>query len=245
MKLNQILAIEKGVKSKSNDVINNVYKLFQKESMFDGFTKKYRSKNEDDEDNLLPDENKRVTSNVSDMLKAFNNAMTELMDITYSKDVANTEAVADIVIEGEVIAKDVPSTFLIYLEKKLVDVKTVINTIPTLDINEEWVFDKNSNVYKTDKITTNRTKKITKALVLYEATDKHPAQVTTTTEDIVIGYKDTVKLSGAIPVTDKSRYLENVEKVLKAVRLAREEANNNKIESLNYIGSKILNKVFD
>lgn len=243
MKLNQILAIEKGVKSTSGDIINNVYKLFQKEAMFEGFTKKYRSKYEDEEENLLPDENKKVTSNTTDLLESFNKAMIELLDVTYSKDIANTTAVADIIIDDQIIATGVPSTYLIYLEKKLVDVKTVINSIPTLDINEDWILDENSNIYKTDKITTNRTKKVTKALVLYEATDKHPAQVTTVSEDIVIGYKDTIKLSGAIPGTVKAKYLNNVEKVLKAVRLAREEANNNTASMLS-IGKSILEKVF-
>ena len=244
MKLNQILAIEKGIKGTAGDIINNAYKFFQKESMFEGFTKKYRPKNEDDEENILPDENKKVTTNVTDLLESFNKAMIELLDVTYSKDVANTTAVADIIIEDQIIATGVPSTFLIYLEKKLIDVKTVINSLPVLDINEDWIYDENSNIYKTDKITTNRTKKVTKALVLYEATDKHPAQVTTVSEDIVIGYKDIVKLSGAVPVTVKGKYLNNVEKVLKAVRLAREEANNNTASMLN-IGKSILEKVFN
>ena len=50
MKLNQVIAIEKGVKATAQAAIDTLYKAFQKPSLFEGFTKVYKKHNEADED---------------------------------------------------------------------------------------------------------------------------------------------------------------------------------------------------
>lgn len=72
---------------------------------------------------------------------------------------------------------------------------------------------------------TTKTKKEQRPIVLYDATDKHPAQTQLITEDVSIGTWKTVKQSGAIPVPRKKVLLERVDKLLKAVLVAREQAN--------------------
>ena len=72
---------------------------------------------------------------------------------------------------------------------------------------------------------THKSKKIQKPVVLYEATHEHPAQVQLAGEDVTIGHWKNVKLSGAIPVTEKQAIVARVEKLLRAVKEAREEAN--------------------
>ena len=75
--------------------------------------------------------------------------------------------------------------------------------------------------------TTQTTKKIETPLAPYEATKDHPAQTKTVTEDVVIGWWDTIKHSGALPAPRKEALLERIDKLLKATKRAREQANNN------------------
>lgn len=53
--LNQFLAIEKGVKARTNRSVTNAYKALQKESLFSGLNRTYRPK-DDDGDQLPADE---------------------------------------------------------------------------------------------------------------------------------------------------------------------------------------------
>ena len=57
-KLNQIIAIEKGVKARVYGELTELHKAVQKPELFNGFSKTYQKKDDDGED--LPAEKKRV-----------------------------------------------------------------------------------------------------------------------------------------------------------------------------------------
>jgi hypothetical protein len=130
-----------------------------------------------------------------------------------------------VVVDDKVLLSGVPATYLLFLEKQLTDVHTLVASLPTLDDAENWVWDENANMFKTEPTLTSRTKKVQKPLVLLAPTDKHPGQAQIITEDVNIGTWEQVKFSGALPVNQKSSLLEKVEKLQKAVKFAREEAN--------------------
>jgi hypothetical protein len=117
---------------------------------------------------------------------------------------------------------------------------TFIDKIPTLDEADDWARDENSGLFKTAPIATQRTKKVQRPVVLYEATKEHPAQTSMITEDVVVGYWDTVKHSGALPGPRKQLLLERIENLSKAVKFAREQAN--VVETEN---QELGRKVFD
>ncbi len=222
-KLNQVLAVEKGVKSRVYGEVTTMNAAAQKPALFNGFAKAYKPKEEDGEQ--FPPESSRVQMNAREMLQSLGRLLAELFDVTAAKDWANCSAKADVVVDGKVLVKQAPATYLLFLEKQLNDVQTFVHNLPTLDPAEEWRFDEQANLYKSDTSKTARTKKVQKPIVLYDATKEHPAQTQLITEDVVIGHWDTVKQSGALPVRRKTEVLERVEKVIKAVRYAREEAN--------------------
>ena len=237
-KLNQIIAIEKGVKSRTYSEISMLHKNNQKHDLFNGFSKFYTPKNDDGES--YPPENKKVQMIAFESLKNFGKTLTKLLDITATKDWANCTAIADIVIDGEVLVKDAPTSYLLFLEKQINDIRTYVETLPILDTSEDWVEDVNSGLYKTGSVKTHKTKKMQKPIVLYEATDKHPAQTQMITEDIVVGYWDIVKQSGAMPIFKKKQILERIEKLSAAVKFAREEANSVNAVQMEF-GSKLFN----
>ena len=103
--------------------------------------------------------------------------------------------------------------------------RTFIDKMPTLDESEDWRKDEATGLFKTEPTKTHRTAKVQEAIVLYDATEKHPAQTQLITKDVIVGYWNQVKQSGAITRGEKRKLLEKVEAVLNAVKSAREEAN--------------------
>ena len=241
LKLNQIIAIEKGVKSKSYSELTQANKLLQKNDIFNGFNRSYRKI--DDEGEEYPNENKIVQANVNDIVKDISKELIELFDITFTKDIGNTKAFADIKVNGEVLIKNAPSTFILFLEKQLNDIKTFIENIPVLDVSENWKKDESSNLYKSDMIITHKSKKIIKPITLAEATDKHPAQAQLINDDVLVGYWDTNKLSGAMKIQDKKELIDRVDKLIISVKMAREEANSTEIEKYQ-VSEKIFTYLF-
>lgn len=240
-KLNQIIAIEKGVKGRVYGEITEMHKACQKPDLFNGFAKQYRRKDEDGED--YPPEKKKVQLVADDVLAKASRLLTELVNVTAAKDWANCDATADVEIDGQVIIDGVPATHLLFLEKQLTDMRTFVDKMPTLDEADEWNKDGATGLFKTSAIATHRTKKLQKAIVLYDATEKHPAQTQLITEDVLVGYWDTVKHSGALPAPRKQELLDKIEKLLAAVKFAREKANESEAPKLS-VGEKLFGYLF-
>jgi hypothetical protein len=222
-KLNQILAIERSTKSRVHGDVTRMHHSLQKPALLNGFTKTYRARDEDGD--VYPPEKQKVQLQAAEMLKQAGRLIAELVDVTATRDYGNCHAKADLVVDGEVLLSDVPATFLLFLEKQLADLKTFVTKIPPLDAAEDWSLDVGSNLYKTAPIQTSKTKKVQRPIVLYPATDKHPAQTQLISEDVVVGNWVTVKHSGAIPPARKSELLERIERLSSAVKFARETAN--------------------
>lgn len=240
-KLNQIIAVEKGVKSKSYGELTELNKLVQKPQLFNGFSKVYEKKDEGSED--FPPEKVRVQYTVEDVLKSMERSMTELVQITARKDYTNCEAKADVVVDGAVLVPKAPVSFLLFLEKVVTDFRTFANNLPVLDEADNWKFDTEAQLHKADVLKTHRTKKVQKPIVLYDATDKHPAQTQLITEDIVVGYWNTTKLSGAARKIEKALLVEKLDVLLKAIKEAREAANVQEEVSVPQISSKIFDYI--
>jgi hypothetical protein len=121
---------------------------------------------------------------------------------------------------------------LLGLEEKLKRLREVFDKIPTLPPGIEWKPDpdRGDNVYKMSyPEVTRRTRKVTKPVVLYEATDKHPAQVKEVSEDIPVGKFTKVAWSGMMSPAEKSRLLARVDRLSRAVKQARQRANTTEV----------------
>ncbi|AQZ69963.1 unnamed protein product [[Actinomadura] parvosata subsp. kistnae] len=236
-KLNQILAVEKGVKSDVQRKVTDAYHQIQKAPLLSGISRTYQPI--DDEGEQLPPESTRVQVQADEVLKGVGVALARLFDVTATKDWANCEARADVVVDGTVLLEQVPVTYLLFLEKQLTDVYTLVSKLPTLDPAETWSRDEATDTWRTDPVKTTRTKKVPRNHVLAEATDKHPAQVQVYNEDIVVGYWTKVNFSGALPQRRVNELLARVQKLQDAVKYAREEANGTEV-----VDKKVGERVF-
>lgn len=240
-RLNQIIAVEKGVKTRSHQRLTEAHHALQKPALLAGIARTYRPKDEEGEQ--LPPEATKVQSKAEEIIKSTAEILTELFDVTATKDYSNCKARADVVVDGKVVLTGAPVTYLLFLEKQLVDLTTFIKKLPVLDASESWVFDPSADCWATEPLQTARTKKIPRNHVKAEATEKHPAQVEVYYEDVVVGYWKTVKFSGALPAKRVNELLERVEKLQKAVKFAREEANNQAADEQK-VGAAVLGYIF-
>jgi len=238
LKLNQLVALEKGSKTRHCSETSAIYKLIQKPALFNGLTKTYASVLEGDSESLPP-ETQRVQQRVPDVLKKLRALSSIYFDITARKEWTNSAATANVVVDGSVLLENVPVTYLLFLEKQLVDIRTEASKLPVLDETEEWKLDETTNLFKTDAIKTHRTKKMQKPLVLYAATPEHPAQTVVITEDVIAGHWTAVKQSGAISKIKRDEILERVETLIQAIKVAREEANSRLEVTAPSVGQKI------
>lgn len=242
-KLNQIIAVEKGIKARSYAELTELNKAVQKPDLFNGFIKTYQKKDEDGED--IPSEKKRVQYVATEVLRSVERAIGELMDTTARKDWTNCVASADVVVNGAVIVAGAPVSFLLFLEKQLTDMRTFVDNLPVLDPAESWSKDENSGLYRTDAINTHRTKKVQKPIVLYPATPEHPAQTQIITEDVIVGFWGQIKQSGAMPKPARQALLERVDVLLRAVKEAREAANIHDEAAAPSVGAAVFGYLFD
>ena len=240
-KLNQVIAVEKGVKTDTTNKLTKIYHSLQKLPPLQGISRSYRPKDEDGD--RLPSESTLVQVRVEEVFRDISDTLTRLFDLTAVKDYTNTTAFADVMVEGETLLEHVPVTYLMFLEKQLTDLKTVLSHVPTLDPAENWHLDSNVGVYSTDPVETTRTKKVPRNHVKSPATDKHPAQVEMYYEDVVVGYWQTVKFSGAVPKQRVNQLLERVSKLQQAVKFAREQANGVEVTDVS-VGRAVFDYLF-
>jgi hypothetical protein len=150
------------------------------------------------------------------------------LDAVLQKERTNQEAKADIEIDGTVIASDLPATFLLGLETRLKWVRELYEKVPTHTPGIEWIpdADMGAGVFRTKEPRhRHKTEKTMKHKVLYDATEEHPAQLETWSEDIPIGKFTETLWSGMLSPAEKSAKLGRIDKLLRAVKKARQRAN--------------------
>lgn len=242
--LNQVIAVRTGVKNDVAAALTAVYHKLQRAPLLSGLSRTYTPN--DDDGFVYPPESTDVQVKTEWLLDDIAAQLTRLFDVTAQLDWTNQHARADVVLlngpQPVVLLTDVPVTYLMFLEKQLVDLETVIRRLPTLDPAETWTFDDNQDVYRSAPVRTVKTAKVRRNHVLAAATDKHPAQVESYTEDVPIGTWSTVKFSGALPAVRVNQMLARVRNLVEAVKTAREQANLQDIVDV-HVGKTILSYV--
>lgn len=240
-KLCQLLAVESSEKAQVTKTVTEIYKKFDKPTLFNGRNRSFTPL--EDGQTTYPSESEIVQERAEKSLTDAVAAWIGKLDATLSKDTGNTTAKADVVLEnGTVIAADVPAPYLVWLEKELTDVHTFISKIPVLDPSVRWTLNAATGLYEADTLETIKTKKMQKALVLYPATEKHPAQTQLITEDVAEGYWKTARLSGGMPEVQRDILLNRARMILKAVKSALHLANASEVEE-RAIGKSIFDYI--
>ena len=241
-KLHELLAVLGDSTATANAVLEETVTTFMKRpDHFKGQVRAVTYLDESREGENLSEEKAMVTT-VSDKLDYTFTMLGKHFDGMLQLEEANTRAKADLIVDGTTLMKDVPATFLLGMENRLKKLQSVLLQVPTLEQAMVWHKDEaaGTNAWRSDPQKTTRTEKQNKHRVLYEATKEHPAQIQTWTEDVVVATIETTHTSGMMTSAEKSAVLGRLDKLIAAVKKARQRANTVEVNDL-----KISSLMFD
>jgi len=238
-KLYELLAVESNLKSEAAQAISKIKGLFlEGKKNFLGQLRTYAPLEENGE--KFPDEITNLATTIDDELETFQTAFARWIDAAVQKEVTNKKTSASIEIDGEILVADLPAPALLNLESKLAELRQIYAAIPTNDPSERWELDEQLGCFVSNPRITHKTKKVPRAHVLYDATPEHPAQVESFTEDMRVGEWTTIIHSGMLTPVEKQKRLKRVDTLLRAVKKARQRANDVDVDDV-----KIAKKFFD
>lgn len=245
-KLHQVLAVDGELKGTYDKILGECLKTFKERSAhYQGHAKTY-SKTLDEDLDIPANDIKEPTDTVPSKLKYIQGAVIKHLDAIYQKELANTEAKADLIVEHEdgtveTIEAGVPATVLLNLETKLKEIRGVYDSAPTYDPEKRWKkLTGEEGVYVTDPVKTIRSRKVEEVLLLIAPTQYHPGQAKTTMVDKNVGEWQTVFKSGALSPLEKSQLLGKLDLLIQSVKKARQKANDQDVKAVR-IGQKLFN----
>jgi len=229
-KLHELLAVEGDLKGQAQRDLHRALSLFTDgKGKLVGSLRSYQPLQEGGED--FADEVTLLASTVEAELDQVSSAFGRWMDAAVQKETTNRDTAADIVVDGVTIVENLPAPALLNLESKLAEIRKVYAAIPTNDPAERWEWAEQLGCWLSRPRTTYKTKKVPRAHVAYEATAEHPAQVQVFNEDVRVGEWTTVIESGMLTPQDKRRLLARLDVLARAVKQARQRAND--IDAVN------------
>jgi hypothetical protein len=224
----QINALLASAKPRVTREFTDLHRLAQAGAHLHGIRKTYQRYDEEGEQ--LPGEVNYPQVVVEDLFPRVATVLGRLFNLQFTQDMTNGQARADIEVDGNVLLPDVPVTYMLFLEKQLTDLRTFIAKLPKLDPAEKWTRNDESgdSWYESEPAATVRTKKNPRQFVKWAPPSpeyKQEAQVEILSEDIPQGTWTTVKLCGAVPGARVVELLDRVDRLIDAVKVARERAN--------------------
>lgn len=239
--LSQCIAIEKDAKDKAASELSRATNLLGNVGKLSGIARTYTPM--EDGGVVLPPESTRVQIKAASIIKDVESSLATLFDVIATKDWTNCIARADVVVDGAVLLKGVPATYLLFLEKQCAELLAFVKRIPTLDGAEVWNYDQGQDCYATAPVETIRTKKDKKSRVVFEGNQHHQPQFLVWDEDVPEGRWKTIKYSGAMQQSEVNAMIARIEKLQRAVKFAREEANRTTTQQQE-VGAAILQYIF-
>jgi hypothetical protein len=245
-KVHELLAVETSLKSQAEKTRSDLLHTFEKKRHL--FAEKIVTFIPKDEtEPRVTEDQSSLQSTIQKELDWLTGIWSKALDVSYQIANANTESSADVELEdGTVLLYNLPATALLELEKRVVEMKSVVDNIPTLDPAKSFTLDmdRGKGIYRAKEDVKIRTKKVQEHVVVVQPTPQHPAQVAVVSRDIPVGNVQTQEWSGLITPAEKSEMIDRVEKLGRAIKAARARANTTEVSISKRIGETLLNYVF-
>jgi len=238
--LHALLALEPELKGKAEKITNECLKTFKDKQTF--FRSKHREyKPLDDDGFVYPAESHEMITTVTDKLLYVQEQLTDTIDCLWQKEHTNVATEASLKI-GDIVIDGIPAPALLNLQARLLEIRKLYRAIPNLPAGQLWEKDAQfPNVWRT-KSQTAKTKKTKRVIPLTAATKEHPETVTTVDEDVPVGLWTTIDREGTWSSAQKSEALARIDKLLAAVKVARQEANAAQVKKV-YIAKTVFDYI--
>lgn len=245
MKLHELLAVETNLENQAGKCRTDLAATFEKKRHL--FEEKRVTFTPNGEGGLVQTElQSDIQTTVKKELEWLADHIVKSLDASYQVAETNTAARANIELEdGTVLAKDIPATSLLELEKRVTEIAELTKAIPTLDPAKGFTKDDARGVgyYSAREVIKTRTRKTKRVIVKYEATKEHPAQTELIDEDQPTGTLREMEWSGLITPGEKAELINRIEMVSRAVRRARSRANDAEVDKSKKLGAALLNYI--
>lgn len=246
-KLHELLAVEKTKNTGVAKLMAETIHKFGKIEFFSGHVKSLKMLEEKPENAAIEaagSEVRNLPTTVPATLEYFFKFWAEAEDVTFQKNMTNQRAVADLLFRGTTLATNVPVDELMGLENRFEQLRNMFVQMPTLPAAARLSVLTNGQkgAWVGEPETTTKTEKITVPVVLYEATDKHPAQVKESSKDIVVGKFELTKMYGAATSQQKADVIAILDDLIVETKQARMRANSVDAAT-DRIGVKITNVI--
>jgi hypothetical protein len=244
-KLHELLAVEKTRTAAFAALSAETAAKLAKIDFFQGHVKTLKMLEDSEANKVLEaqsSESRILPTTVKETLTYLMGFWAQAEDVQFQKNVTNRNAVADLMFRGEVLASEVPVDELMGLTSRLEALRNLFKTIPTLPAaivvsNADSQTGRQGSWIGTAESTV-KTEKAMVPVVLYEATEKHPAQVKEVTKDIVVGKFEMTKFYGMATSQQKADVLTILDDLIAETKMARQRANSVEA-STDVIGNKI------
>lgn len=235
-RLAQALALEQAAKGHADTARERATQLLHPSNFpqMTGLEKTYKPHNENaTERDQLPPKSTKVQIRVEEVLADLAQAWSDMLDVTLTVETGNAETRGTIKVgaDDRVLLDDVPVTWLLGLETRLKELGKVLDRLPELDPARAWE-PHERGLSKTNEEKTPRSIKVPRSFELAPP-DAHgnPAQVKLMEEDIPHGTYTTIYYSGMLHPTRIRELRDRQRELLKAVKLARHEANSQEVRN--------------
>jgi len=235
--LNQILSIEAGVRKNLEKTKTALHRTSSKPELYEGMSQTYSPVQEEGEQQ--PPRNKKVQQRAEDVLSQLSSSLQDIFDVVCTKDTTNCVASANVELDGVKYLENVPVPYLLFMEKQMDDLHKFVEAMPTLDLSVEWKFNEGRRAHTSEKVRTNSSRREKVNHVKFEGDDNHPPQVEMIDNEVLVGYWDTLRFSGAFTDNRKHQIIGRIMTFKNAVKFAREKAN--QTEAINQeVGAKVM-----
>lgn len=237
-KLHELLAAEKTPNAAWNQLLEDTIKKFKNPAhFFDGHSKSLTMIEDSPANKNVEDqarEEKPVTTTVYETLEYALDIYGKAEDLQYQKNSTNRTATGTVQWRGGELLVDMPVDQLLGLEARLGKIRALYVSIPTLDATKHWQKTDNAGSHVWEIVhpeETTKTEKQVVPVVMAEATEKHPAQVSAVNKDVVVGKFTTIKRSGAASATQKAEAIKVIDELIVEIKKARMRANETEVTS--------------
>ena len=246
--ISQWNALRNGVKADAEKPVNWFFQISQKRQLLDGRSRTYELLEEGDipegvQQEQQPSEIQLPQYQIDAELRRIIAPVAKYMDTEISLDMSNAAAKADLTIGDVTIAKGLHPNSLLWLEKRLAELHTLINKMPTHDPAFHWRWDASRGCYASDQVNTRHTKKINRVVVAIKPTEHQPGQFAMVPEDARVGTWHTEQLTGTMPRDVQRALLERIRIAEEAAKTARELANKEPVAKVE-LGKALLEFLF-
>lgn len=246
MKLHELLAVETNRQTQTNKVRADLAKTFEsKRHLFEKVEIRFTPNTEGAQ--VVTEQQSDLQTTVTKELEWLQPHIAQALDLEYQIAETNMSARADVILEnGTILLTGVPATSLLELQKRMGELLDLAKAIPTLDPAKGFQPDTaaGAGIYQARLVRKDRTKKVPKVFVRYEATKEHPAQTEMVHEDVVTGTIEQQEWSGLMTPANKALILDRIEELTRAIRAARSRANEAEVDRTKKIGNQLLSYIF-